>query len=529
MSLSVSEKIALLNQTTMDSLVEKDYLKIVAKFIDTSVKILGADFGYAWWKIGKGESYELIYKTANMTYVPKPPRKKGTNYTAVKKNLPHFVGNPRKEILPHMKSYIIMPISYGDHQYGSLVLCFKTQYVWNEEAKGLSLSLGNSAAQAITIHRLIQEQKETARKNEEFYRYLVQLSPHAIFVHSEAKFQFLNAAAVALFGGKSHTDIIGKPLAELIHPDYHDQMYRRMKMTFEDKQDLPPIEYKIVTLKGEIKTVEIASNPITYQDRLAAQGVIVDITRHKEKEELLRIQRETLVLKEKLDQEEVRKKFIADATHELRTPLAIIQGEVELALRGREKRAGEKTFHTIHHEVEHLSELMTDLTLLNSSDQNFQRKILSHDADLSKIIANVTKRLTTLAHKKNIKIQIKDGHETMIQGDKFYLEKLFLNLVRNSIIYGKEGGKVLITLSKTKNKVKVEVTDDGIGISKEDQTRIFERFFRTDMSRNSNTGGSGLGLAIAKWVVDKHNGTISVISTLGKGSTFRVILPLKSA
>jgi len=113
-----------------------------------------------------------------------------------------------------------------------------------------------------------------------------------------------------------------------------------------------------------------------------------------------------------------------------------------------------------------------------------------------------------------------------IMGDEKYLEKLFINLFRNAIIYGKENGTIIVDIEKVKNKAIIKITDDGIGISKADLPYIFERFYRTDKARMMTNIGTGLGLAIAKSVAESHGGTISATSTEGKGTTFTVELPI---
>ena len=102
-----------------------------------------------------------------------------------------------------------------------------------------------------------------------------------------------------------------------------------------------------------------------------------------------------------------------------------------------------------------------------------------------------------------------------------------MNLIRNAILYGKEKGHVTVDIKKDKDTVTVEVIDDGVGITKEELPRVFERFFRTEKAREMSDIGTGLGLAISKWVVDAHGGTIGVESIEGKGTTFTVVLPIK--
>ncbi len=111
-------------------------------------------------------------------------------------------------------------------------------------------------------------------------------------------------------------------------------------------------------------------------------------------------------------------------------------------------------------------------------------------------------------------------------GDKEYLDKLLINLIRNAITYGKENGKIEITVKKEQDKIMIKISDNGVGIAKDELPYIFERFYRTKKAREMSNIGTGLGLAISKWVVESHRGNIAVESTEGKGTTFTITLPL---
>ncbi len=231
---------------------------------------------------------------------------------------------------------------------------------------------------------------------------------------------------------------------------------------------------------------------------------------------------------ERLLREERRKiRSVADANHELRTPIAIIQGNVDLALRSKSKKITEyiKTLNAVNHEVKHISGLLSDLTLLSPQDEEVQENIPFGPVSLRNIIFDIVERCEVLARKKKILLEIKTIPQITIPGNKQYLEKMVINLVKNSIVYGVEGGKTEIAIKKTKDKISISVSDNGIGISKEDLPHIFERFYRADSSHVPGQEGTGLGLAIVKFAAELHGGTVSVKSTKGKGSTFTISLP----
>lgn len=392
---TIPQKITVLNETILDSMTEKDATAIVKNFTESGIQILEADFGFAWWKFGDSDEFKLAYKSPNTPYEPFMPRKKASHYTSIKKKKPIFDSNVSgkkygtSDISPFMKSFVIIPIYHKKHIYGSLTLCYKKRHVFSEEELTLAQAIGHAAAQAITIHRLVQ------------------------------------------------TDIL-------------------------------------------------------------------------------------------LAQERLKTEFIGNATHELGTPLAIMRGNVDLALMNKSNlKFAQNALKGIDVEIKILSDILKDLVLLTSPNKDINHIISQEPVNITKFIATLAKRLKTVARGKKIKIKIKNEKlNIFVSGDEKYLEKLFSNLIKNAITYGKKNGNIIIDFVKKPNTVAIKIADDGIGISKEDLPKIFDRFFRGDKAHTHKQGNhSGLGLAIAQWVTELHGGTIEAKSVQGKGSTFTVTLP----
>ena len=234
------------------------------------------------------------------------------------------------------------------------------------------------------------------------------------------------------------------------------------------------------------------------------------------------------------------KQFSSDASHELKTPLTILRGEVEVALR-KERTPPEyqKVLKSNLEEVHRMAQIVEDLLLLSRAD-NGEIQLNRKEINLSEILNEMVPQARFLAQPQNLLLQsLLPEEKITILGDSLRIRELLLNLIENAVKYSEDGGRVTIQLSKQNSAApgekgengfaEIRVTDTGIGIAKEDQERIFDRFFRVDKARSREQGGSGLGLSICKWIVEAHQGKITVESDLRKGSSFIVLLPLYHA
>jgi heavy metal sensor kinase len=237
------------------------------------------------------------------------------------------------------------------------------------------------------------------------------------------------------------------------------------------------------------------------------------------------------------------KQFSTDASHELKTPLTILKGEVEVALRKeRGPREYEQILKSNLEEINRMSQIVEDLLLLSKAEGG-EIRLNREDMNLTEVLNEVVAQVNLLAKSKNLGIETANHHEEIhIFGDPLRIRELLLNLIENGIKYTEEGGSIHILLTRDAwlqdgnplsrpqgeqaEIVKIVISDTGIGIAKEDQERIFDRFFRADKARSREQGGSGLGLSICKWIVEAHRGEITVESELGKGSSFIVKLPI---
>lgn len=215
----------------------------------------------------------------------------------------------------------------------------------------------------------------------------------------------------------------------------------------------------------------------------------------------------------------MRQEFTANVSHELKTPLTSISGYSELIANGMVKEGDIERFATeIHRNAKRLISLINDIIKLSELDSSKEYDLVMEDVDLYELAKNCQTMLAPIAEKRNITIEL-EGSQSIMRVDKELMEEVIYNLCDNAIRYNHDGGHVWITVEHG-----FSVRDDGIGISKEHQERIFERFYRVDKSRSKKTGGTGLGLAIVKHIVELHDGKISVESEENKGTAIKVEL-----
>jgi len=216
--------------------------------------------------------------------------------------------------------------------------------------------------------------------------------------------------------------------------------------------------------------------------------------------------------------------FTADVSHELKTPICAMRGEAEVLL-SKERKAEEYQEGLAHfmEQFDHLNHMINDLILLSKFDAT-QVELEMTPLRLDLLIKDLCNLFQILAEQNKIAMEMATIEEVTVIGDKARLQQLFMNLIDNAIKYTSKGS-IHITVKKDEGAALVKIKDTGIGISKEEQEKIFKRFYRVDKSRSRETGGAGLGLSIAEWIVHAHHGRIEVKSEIGKGSTFTVHLP----
>jgi heavy metal sensor kinase len=220
------------------------------------------------------------------------------------------------------------------------------------------------------------------------------------------------------------------------------------------------------------------------------------------------------------------RRFSADASHELQTPLTILKGEMEVALRApRSPEEYQRILKSSLEEIDRIVHLVGGLLLLARADAGVLRRE-SRRVDFTQLLEEFYGQAKALAQRKAVNLLLGEMEPLATQGDYELLKRLLFNLIDNGIKYTPGGGRVTVSLRRQGEWIALKVSDTGIGISPEEQGEIFQRFYRSAEARSLSEGGAGLGLCIARSIAEAHGGRIEVESSPGKGSTFTVLLPI---
>lgn len=219
---------------------------------------------------------------------------------------------------------------------------------------------------------------------------------------------------------------------------------------------------------------------------------------------------------------QLRQEFTANVSHELKTPLTAISGYAELIGNGMTGKEDTIRFsNEIHSNANRLLSLINDIIKLSELDEA-DHQLEMERIDLYKLAENCVQMMQVTAEKQGIRL-ILQGESTMVMANKGLMDEVFYNLCSNAIRYNKPGGSVTVTVGTKDEHPFLSIADTGIGIPKECQERVFERFYRVDKSRSKSTGGTGLGLAIVKHIVAQHNAALHLDSELGEGTTIEIV------
>jgi two-component system phosphate regulon sensor histidine kinase PhoR len=328
---------------------------------------------------------------------------------------------------------------------------------------------------------------------------LSSLADGVVMTDSEASVMLANPAAERLFNFKE-AEVKGKPLIEVIHDYEIDEVLKKCLKTSHEQ------------------TAQLDSSTGRF-----LRVIVVPLIARKLGGALLLFQD----LTEMRSLQTMRREFVANVSHELRTPLAAIKAIVETLQDGaiNDREAAPDFLDKIDVETDKMTQMVAELIELSRIETG-SIKLKLEPVNLNLLVGEAFNRLSTQAERQKVAVSTELSPDLpIVIADRERIQQVIINIVHNAIKFTPSGGKVVISTKERGESVVSEVSDTGIGISKEDLPHIFERFFKADRSRSSS--GTGLGLAIAKHIVQAHGGNIWVQSEEGKGSTFGFSLPLQ--
>jgi two-component system phosphate regulon sensor histidine kinase PhoR len=285
-------------------------------------------------------------------------------------------------------------------------------------------------------------------------------------------------------------------------PELRDALERLIATTLETEQE-QQVELRLSD--PDRRTLTLTSSPLS-----ESRGVVLVA---RDATELLRLT-------------EIRQDFVANVSHELKTPLSAIRGFAETLLDGAKEdpRASAEFLARILKQCGRLEALLSDLLTL-SQMEHVAAEVRLVPVDLEEIVREAIEIVSDRITDRKLDLAVEFGASSGVAGDAVALERLCVNLLDNAVKYNREGGSIRVRLYDAGREIILEVADTGIGIPKGSERRLFERFYRVDKGRSRQEGGTGLGLAIVKHAANVHGGSVEVESELGKGSMFRVRLP----
>ncbi|BDR66765.1 PAS domain-containing sensor histidine kinase [Clostridium tetani] len=318
-----------------------------------------------------------------------------------------------------------------------------------------------------------------------------------IAVDKDFKIIMINPYAKEIFSIEQ--DIIGENLLDKIKSYELKEIFKEDNI--EDYREVKILSPKEKNLR--VKTTDIKIG----KQLIGTVAVVQDVTEIKKLEN-------------------IRSQFVANVTHELKTPLTSIRGFAETLKYVEDKETKDKFLNIINDESDRLTRLINDILALSHIENSNDMKL--ENISINEMLEDIVYLMENSAKDKNIELFIVGDKVQPIKGDRDRFKQMMINLVDNGIKYTEEGGKVYIGAKEEDNNCIVWVEDTGVGISKEHVERLFERFYRVDKARSRSQGGTGLGLAIVKHIVLGFGGTIKIESEEGKGSKFIIRIPIKS-
>ena len=372
----------------------------------------------------------------------------------------------------------------------------------------------------ITDRRQAQEQMARER---DLLRTLIDHIPDYIFIKdADGRFVNSNAAHNAVAQVKDADDLLGKNVFDVFPQPLAAQFVADDQHVLQTGQALVNVERISLDAKRQECTVLTTKVPLLDAEGKVTGlvGISRDITEHK------RAEQQAVALAAERQRVALLREFIRDVSHDFRTPLSIIGTSAYLVRKTTDAAKLQQYSERIGEQISRLGLLMDNFVELANMEQE-GAAVQFHPTDLNALVTTILEQSqpATVAKHQHVSYQAETDAE-LVLGDSLALTKAITNVVANAIHYTPEAGTITLRLYRQRESAVLEVADSGMGIAAEDLPHIFESFYRADSARSMESGGAGLGLTIAKTIVELMQGHIEVQSEVGRGSTFRIYLPL---
>lgn len=379
--------------------------------------------------------------------------------------------------------------------------------------------------------------EEKVRSSEERFRGLMESAPDAmVIVGAQGRIVLVNRQTEQMFG-YDRGELLGQPVEVLIPEKFRPRHAAHRSGYIEDPKVRPMgagLELFGVRSDGTEFPLEISLSPLETDEGRLVSAAIRDITERKRAESIVlgALKRERELTESLRELDRIKSDFVATVSHELRTPLTNIIGTIEMLAEGdygelspQQRRTVDVLDRNSHRLLDLIKDLL-DLNHIESGGLGLQRTA----TDLGDLFERVQSQVVSLAANKRIALQFEaTGELGSVVIDSHQVERALLNLVTNAIKFTPAEGRVSVRAERTGDHLNFVVADNGIGIPEHEQQHLFTRFFRSSVATENAIPGTGLGLVIVKHIVEGHGGTITIASSVGKGTTVTVSLPLEPA
>lgn len=369
----------------------------------------------------------------------------------------------------------------------------------------------------------LEEIKDKLERNLKLYKDFSEVLPISIVVREGDNVVYINKGTKDLLKLKSKRDMIGKTLFDFLEDGCKERVKERMVQESKNKIG-PPMEEKLICADGSLVDVEVSAASLSIDNKEYFLGVFRDVTYMK------KLKAVEMELKEKNEYEAVRNEFFANISHELRTPINVIYSALQLEELYFEKGEYDKIKMNniiVKQNCMRLLRLINNLIDMTKIDAGFFKPVLKC-SNMVDVVENIV--LSVVAYVESRKMNITfdtEFEEEYVNCDSDLMERIMLNLISNSIKYGKPDGNIYVNISReSQGTVAISLKDDGIGIPKDKQDSVFERFIRIDKSLARNCEGSGIGLPLVKSLVEIQNGTIGLASEENSGTEIIMKFPI---